>query len=75
VVGIEVLVLDVKHGIEKGAVLEQPVAALEAPAAEQVVLAVDLVASELEGGLPAIGQRALDLEQLCGIAGLVANGV
>lgn len=62
--GPQICVLDVENGVEKGAVGEQTIAALQAPAAEGVVFAVYLVALEVEGSHPLIGDCSLHLEDL-----------
>ena len=56
VLWIEVLVFHVEHRVEEGAVVKQPVAALELQAAEPIVLVLYLVAFEIEGGFPPIGK-------------------
>src|SRR3990170_257080 len=60
----QVLVLDVKHWIEEGAVVEQPQSVLETPAPELVVLTVDLHAFKVEGCGPGVREPVLDLEKL-----------
>jgi hypothetical protein len=59
---VEVLVFHVKDGVQEGAIFEQPVAAFEPPAGEQIALILDFITFQIERRLPAIGERAFDLE-------------